>query len=240
MKAKKSRKADLESKRFNFFLIGLALGLLATIGVLEYRTAFIPPAIPDEPPIEISTIDIPITARDVEEAPEKTEYNKKTDPAPDPEPEPKLKISDITGEEPEETGEPLANIGTDDDELDNEIETVSPLMLQRIARPRACDKFDEPEKQLECLNDWIARYVSEHVKYPELAKKMNLEDKVFVTFIIDEYGRVGKVKVERPNYNVLDEEARRVIEALPEFIPGSQNGRQVRMQMTVPINFRQF
>lgn len=240
MEPKKSPKADLENKRLSFFLFGIALSLIGAIIVFQYKTPFTKIDDGCELPIEVSTTDMPITVRELPDMPEK-KMEPKTEPV-EPEPEPtKLKITDITGEEPEDgPDEPLAQIGNEflNDDL-KEIETVAPILLQRIARPFECKDADEGDAQRECLNRWIQRYVNENVDYPDMARKLNLHGKVYVSFLVDENGHVTNVQIVRSVHDILDEEAKAVIEAMPEFIPGSQNGRKVRMPMTVPINFKQ-
>jgi len=83
----------------------------------------------------------------------------------------------------------------------------------------------------------LLKYIGEHIKYPEISKENNITGKVFVNFVVDENGKVIKVKVVRGVDPYLDKEAIRVIENLPSWAPGKQRGKAVRVQFTIPINF---
>lgn len=81
------------------------------------------------------------------------------------------------------------------------------------------------------------KYISQNVKYPESAVKAHIQGKVFVAFLVQEDGSLNNVKVVRGLTPEIDSEAVRVIKASPNWIPGKANGRNVRQQFTVPINF---
>lgn len=83
----------------------------------------------------------------------------------------------------------------------------------------------------------LLKYIGEHVKYPEISKENNITGKVYVNFVVDENGKVIKVKIARGVDPYLDKEAIRVVESLPNFAPGKQRGKAVRVQFTIPINF---
>lgn len=85
----------------------------------------------------------------------------------------------------------------------------------------------------EAMMTWIAQ----HVKYPEQAVKNKIMGMVLVNFVVDKTGKVGSVKIVRSVDPLLDEEAKRVISELPDFKPGSQRGKNVDVQMTIPVKF---
>ncbi|WP_340112431.1 energy transducer TonB [Maribellus mangrovi] len=85
--------------------------------------------------------------------------------------------------------------------------------------------------------DAFLKFISENVKYPENAKKNEIQGKVFVNFVVDETGAVTKVKVVRGVDPELDKEAVRVIKLLEKFTPGTKDGKAVKVKYTVPINF---
>jgi periplasmic protein TonB len=83
----------------------------------------------------------------------------------------------------------------------------------------------------------MMKYIADNIKYPQICKENNISGKVFVNFIINEQGKVDKVKVVRGVDPYLDKEAIRVIESLPDWTPGRQRGKAVRVQFTIPISF---
>ncbi|MCY4675168.1 MAG: energy transducer TonB [Bacteroidetes bacterium] len=76
------------------------------------------------------------------------------------------------------------------------------------------------------------------VKYPEIARKANVEGRVIVQFIVDENGNAHDTEILRGVGAGLDEEAARVIMEEAKFIPGRQRGRAIPVRMSLPIVFK--
>ncbi|HAH22922.1 MAG TPA: energy transducer TonB [Prolixibacteraceae bacterium] len=83
----------------------------------------------------------------------------------------------------------------------------------------------------------MMKYLHNSVKYPRIATENGVQGKVYVNFVVDKSGGISNVKVVRGVDAALDNEAVRVIKAMPKWIPGKQNGETVRVSYTVPINF---
>lgn len=84
----------------------------------------------------------------------------------------------------------------------------------------------------------LIAYIAKNTKYPAIARENNIEGRVFISFVVEKDGNISDVKVVRGIGGGCDEEAKRVIKALPKFTPGKQNGRPVRVQFNVPVNFK--
>jgi periplasmic protein TonB len=80
-------------------------------------------------------------------------------------------------------------------------------------------------------------YIQKNVKYPPLARENGITGKVFINFIVDKDGNIKDVKVLRGIGGGCDEEAKRVISAMPNWKPGKQNGRSVQVSYNMPVNF---
>lgn len=81
------------------------------------------------------------------------------------------------------------------------------------------------------------KWVMENINYPEEALKNKISGKVFCDFVIDEQGKVGKIKITRSVHKLLDEEVERVIKTSPVWTPGKQRGKQVKVKMSLPVQF---
>ena len=81
-------------------------------------------------------------------------------------------------------------------------------------------------------------FVANNVKYPEEAKDNNISGRVFVGFVIEKDGSVNEVKILRGIGGGCDEEAVRVIKAMPKWKPGKQKGKPVRVHYTMPFMFK--
>ena len=84
----------------------------------------------------------------------------------------------------------------------------------------------------------IVAAIQRACRYPAPALSNGVEGKVFASFTVSPKGEVTDVKVVRGLGFGLDEETMRAIKTLPKFIPGKQNGREVSVSFTVPINFK--
>ena len=84
----------------------------------------------------------------------------------------------------------------------------------------------------------LFKYMAENMKYPEDAKKQQVEGRVLVQFIVETDGSVSNTEVLMRVFPSLDAEAVRVISGMPKWIPGKQNGKGVRVKYTIPVSFR--
>lgn len=84
----------------------------------------------------------------------------------------------------------------------------------------------------------FAKWVYQRIKYPQSASKSRIEGKVFVQFVIEPDGKVSMVRIAKGVEPSLDQEALRVIRSSPKWEPGIQDGKQVRVRYTFPIEFR--
>lgn len=101
----------------------------------------------------------------------------------------------------------------------------------------SCEDIRGRRKKSECSGKSIQEFVDKNVKYPQEVKNHRRLRKVYVRFIVDEAGYVSESKVIGKTNPVLSEEAIRVVNSLPRFIPGMQRGNTVKVQYTVPVNF---
>lgn len=78
--------------------------------------------------------------------------------------------------------------------------------------------------------------IQQRIKYPEMARKANIQGRVYVQFIVNEEGEVENPVILRGIGGGCDEEALRVIKEA-KFTPGLQRGRPVRVKYSLPIIF---
>jgi len=80
-------------------------------------------------------------------------------------------------------------------------------------------------------------FLGKNMRYPDRAKDANISGKVFISFIIDEFGAISQVSVLRGIGGGCDEEAARVIRKMPNWTPGKQGGHPVKVRYRIPIEF---
>jgi TonB family protein len=99
-----------------------------------------------------------------------------------------------------------------------------------------CENFPTEKLRFVCFNKKIINHITQYFEYPELARQMGIQGKVYVNFVIEKNGRVSSVTIARGVDKLIDDEAIRIIRKLPRLSPAMNNGKAVRMQYTVPIN----
>lgn len=81
-------------------------------------------------------------------------------------------------------------------------------------------------------------FIQKNVKYPESAKKKGIEGRVFVQFVVEKDGSLSSFQVLRGLNDELNDEAIRVLKMMPKWKPGMKDGKPVRVQFTMPFNFK--
>lgn len=81
-------------------------------------------------------------------------------------------------------------------------------------------------------------WISNHLKYPAIAAENGIEGKVIVQFVVGKNGAIRDANIVRALNPSCDKEALRVVNAMPRWIPGKQNGKEVSVKFTLPITFR--
>ena len=84
----------------------------------------------------------------------------------------------------------------------------------------------------------LYKYLAENIKYPEQAKAEKIQGRVAVSFVIEKDGSVTNAKVLRGIGGGCDEEALRVVNAMPKWTPGRMSDEPVRVNYVLPITFK--
>ena len=223
MEAKKTKKADLESKRTMFFQIGLVIALGLVLIAFNWDNHVRPTDVFGKANrIEDEKFDLPPITRPEE----KKELPKPTvvevieivdDKTPD--------INSVLEINSEATAETKIDIGS---MVKEEVDVVDPIFI--------VGTLDEnPEFPGGMVG--LLKYLTSSVKYPTFAQEQGIQGTVYLSFIINKDGKVVDVKVIRGVDSSLDKEALRVVNSLPNWKPGRQNGRPVRVSYQVPMKF---
>jgi protein TonB len=84
----------------------------------------------------------------------------------------------------------------------------------------------------------MAKFLQKNVKYPAAARRMGIEGSVFVSFVVDKEGKISDPQVVKGISAECDKEAIRVVNLMPPWKPGKQNGRAVKSRFVLPIKFK--
>jgi periplasmic protein TonB len=80
-------------------------------------------------------------------------------------------------------------------------------------------------------------YIGKHLKYPNKARRNNIQGKVIIRFIVQSDGTVSDVMVLRDIGYGCGQAALDVVRTMPRWEPGTQNNKAVSVQFTLPIQF---
>jgi protein TonB len=150
----------------------------------------------------------------------------------------------------------------DDKEIENEVE------IQDSEADQTTEIFEQPEEFIDeaeifmivenmpifpgcetkpkaerdaCSNAELQRYIGSNTVYPPMARDADTQGRVFVTFVIDQKGKVTDVAILKGVSGIggksLEKEAVRVVESMPQFTPGEQRGKKARVRYNIPVNF---
>lgn len=83
----------------------------------------------------------------------------------------------------------------------------------------------------------LRSFISQAIQYPQEAHEKGIQGKVYITFVVSKDGLVKDTRIARGVDPLLDNEALRVVNELPQWQPGKQRGKEVNVSYTVPIQF---
>lgn len=84
----------------------------------------------------------------------------------------------------------------------------------------------------------MMKFVAENVQYPQEARDKEISGRVLVSFIVEKDGSIAEVKVVKGIGGGCDEEAVRVVKAMPKWKPGKDKGKPVRVSYMMPFTFK--
>ena len=84
----------------------------------------------------------------------------------------------------------------------------------------------------------LMKYIRDNLKYPTIAQENNEQGRVVIQFVVNKKGEVSNVIVLRGLSAACDKEAIRVVQSMPKWIAGKQNGVPVNVYYTLPIVYK--
>ena len=85
----------------------------------------------------------------------------------------------------------------------------------------------------------LYKFIGKNLRLPAImCYEGGMPGRVTCEFIVEKTGKISNVKILKKSDPALDKEAIRVLESMPDWIPGKQNGVPVRVKYTIPINIK--
>lgn len=182
-------------------------------------------------------------------------------------PPPVLKLTDnIIPDDPEYTEEPLPefiksdfmtdtlqlNLGipkiirerpmpSADLQLAEIVEKAPPIweVVEEMPRFQGCEDsgLTKAEKQT-CADKALLEYIYSNIKYPELARINGIEGTVVLAFVVEETGEITHINILKEIGGGCGNEVVRVVKGMPDWVPGKQRGKEVRVRFKLPVVFK--
>lgn len=235
MKSKKNSKSDLRKKSPLFLQLALILVLLLSYVSIEWKTyakgddtkqqlflqqledEVIPITVLQTPPPPAA----PLSPEIIEIIDDKAE--KEEDP---------VESTEIDGPVITDIGDIIES------PLDEPIEEIPFFLIESVPVYPGCENLETNEQKRQCMSEKINKFVNRNFD-TSLGNKLGLTgvNRVHVMFKIDREGNITEVQSRAPHPK-LEEEAKRVINALPNMQPGKQRGKAVNVSYSLPIIFQ--
>ena len=101
-----------------------------------------------------------------------------------------------------------------------------------------CEKMEDQQAQKKCLEMAMLKFIYSNVKYPKAARDAGVQGTVIIKFVVQKDGSIADAKILRDAGGGCGAEAERVVNSMPNFVPGKQKGEAVKVSYTLPIRFK--
>ncbi len=217
---KKTEKADLRNKQPLLLMVGLVTSLILVITAFEWRFH------DDNGLVDLGTVldnfdellEIPLTEQ-----------------LPPPPPKVEQIFVEIEDDIEMEIPEIIIDIEiTEDTEIEQLVEN------EIIEEEDPNEVFLIVEKEAEPVGGLSTFYklIYDNLKYPRQARRMGIEGKVYVQFIVERDGSLTDIQIMKGIGAGCNEETLRVFEKAPKWKPAKQRGIPVRVRRAMPITFK--
>ncbi len=243
MEVKKNPSVDPKRNSSLYFLVGLTAVLMLTYVSIELKS--------EDPRVEVEKLEIADNMMGEDEEVILTMPPvQKLPPPPPPAPEviqivdnkqviedKKIETTEVDENKPVvvNTASSYGEEGGTAEEIDEEVPFA---VIEDVPVFPGCEGVAK-NKRLDCFMEQMAKHIKKNQQYPERAMEDGIQGRVSVLFVIDKDGGISNVQVRGPKGGeLLEKEAKRVIEKLPKFKPGMQRGKPVKVKYSQPITFK--
>lgn len=120
---------------------------------------------------------------------------------------------------------------------DDEIFTI----VQDLPRFPGCEDIEGTyEEKKQCAEEKTMAFIIGNIQYPKIAKANRIQGRVIVRFIVEKDGSITNAEVSRYGGSLgggCNQEAIRIVNEMPKWIPGTHRGKPVRVRYNLPVKF---
>ena len=222
MEAKKTDSADLTKKSGFFLSIGLIFTMVLVVSAFEWRQY-------DEGIVDLQ-------GKNINNFEETMEVPPTEQPPPPPPSVQQPQVVEVPDEEEIK----------DDIKVNLDVEVTDQTKIEEIV-VQAAEPEEETDQVFTIVEESATpkggmgafyKFVGDKIKYPPQARRMGIEGRVFVEFVIGKDGSLSEVRAIKGIGAGCDEEAVRIVQSAPAWNPGKQRGKPVKQRYTLPIIFK--
>lgn len=235
MEIKKSKKVDLEGQKSTSLLIGYIFALGAMFAAFEWTTREYK---------EVEPVIYAAYAQMEEEVPPVTQPIFQAAPPPPQEAPQVAEILDIVDNDEEIEEEEIESTEDTNEAISGPSAPVTGMVATGPVVDAGMSDEEEIFQVVESMPEFpggmneLMAYLKKNIKYPRMAQDRGIQGTCVIEFVVNRDGSIVEPKVIKPVDNECDQEALRVIKAMPKWKPGMQRGKPVRVRYTVPVAFR--
>jgi len=112
-------------------------------------------------------------------------------------------------------------------------------IVEEMPRFPGCESInDTNSKKKECAEGKMLQYIYTNITYPAEARKAGIEGMAVVSFIVEKDGRITEPKILRSVGHGTDEVVLNMVTNMPDWTPGLQAGKTVRVKFHLPVRFK--
>jgi protein TonB len=130
------------------------------------------------------------------------------------------------------------NVGTTDVKGDAIVNTEPIKDIAPPEKPEEPLTFVEQQPGYPDGDEALYAFIQKNIHYPAQAMEFNIQGKVYVQFVVEKDGKITSPTIKKDIGGGCGDEAIRVVKMLPNWKPGKQNGRAVRVYVVLPIKFQ--
>lgn len=119
-------------------------------------------------------------------------------------------------------------------------ENGKPVVREATFTVRLKEKVYDVVEQMPSFPGGInamMKYLSQNIKYPKTCQENGIQGRVIVSFVVERDGSLSNINIKKSVHPLLDKEAVRLVQSMPKWEPGRQNGKLYRVQYLIPVTF---
>lgn len=115
------------------------------------------------------------------------------------------------------------------------VASLEPIEQVFVVKEPEVHKFVEVMPEFPGGETALMKFLAKNTEYPDREQQLEIQGKAFIKFVVNEDGSVSSATVQRSDSPGFGKEALRVVAKLPNFKPGKQQGRAVKVQYVLPF-----